>query len=76
MSMILSGVDTAPRTSPAAPARLWPGVLVSMLAATALLAPAVVYQLQHFCPGWHDVGNYTRANYNFFEFGRFAVASD
>lgn len=55
---------------------LWPGVALSALAAAVVLVPPVVYQLHNFFFGWHDVGNYTRANYNFFEFGRFAVFSD
>lgn len=54
----------------------WLGATVSILAAAALFMPPVIYQLQNFHLGWHDVGNYTRANYNFFEFGRFAVFSD
>jgi uncharacterized membrane protein len=60
----------------AALAGLWPGVTLSVLAAAVVLVPPVAYQLSNFFFGWHDVGNYTRANYNFFEFGRFAISSD
>ena len=55
---------------------LWPGPALSVLAAAALFVPPVVHQLHNFFFGWHDVGLYTRALYNFFEFGRFAVFSD
>jgi uncharacterized membrane protein len=58
------------------PLGLWPGVMLSILAGAALVVPPVVYHAQHFHLGWHDVGNYVRANYNFFEFGRFAIWSD
>ncbi len=54
----------------------WTGSVLSILAAALVLVPPVVYQSQHFFFGWHDVGNYTRANYNFFDFGRFAEFSD
>jgi hypothetical protein len=64
------------RAASGATLALWRGVTISVLAAAVLFVPPVVYQLQNFFLGWHDVGNYTRANYNFFEFGRFAVFSD
>ena len=50
--------------------------LVCVLAAALVFVPPVVYQAEHFYFGWWDIGNYTRANYNFFEFGRFAILSD
>jgi uncharacterized membrane protein len=74
--MSAAGVDDRPHAQFGATTALWPGVAMSILAAAVLFAPAVVYQLQNFCLGWHDVGNYTRANYNFFDFGRFVVSSD
>lgn len=69
----LRSVDEAPATSASA---LWPGVALSILVAAAVFVPPVVYQLQNFRLGWHDVGNYTRALYNVFDVGRFAVSSD
>lgn len=51
-------------------------VALSILAAAVVFVPPAVYQTRNFFLGWHDVGNYTRALYNFFEFGRFAVSSD
>jgi hypothetical protein len=54
----------------------WLGTAIAVLSAGLVMVPPVVYQYQHFFLGWHDVGTYVRANWNFFEHGRFAVNSD
>jgi|WetSurMetagenome_2_1015567.scaffolds.fasta_scaffold57590_2 hypothetical protein len=52
------------------PALIWAAV------AAAVILPPVVYQYRHFFLGWHDIGNYARAIYSFFDFGRFVTSSD
>src|SRR5512135_2143684 len=54
----------------------WLGPVLASLAAAAVFVPPVVWELRNFYFGWHNVGLYTRALYNFFEFGRFAAYSD
>jgi|SRR5579871_787641 len=53
-----------------APRRFVLGVVVSILATTAVIVPPVVYQYRHFHLGWYDVGVVRRAIYYFYEHGR------
>jgi hypothetical protein len=56
--------------------RAWPWALLWIAIAAAVILPPVIYQYRHFFLGWHDIGNYARAIYSFFDFGRFATSSD
>jgi hypothetical protein len=56
--------------------RTWPWALLWIATAAAVVAPPVIYQYHHFFLGWHDIGNYARAIYSFFDFGRFVTSSD
>jgi hypothetical protein len=64
-----------PEAGPQSP-RTWPWVATAILAAALVIVPPVVYQTYYCFLGWHDIGAYVRANYSFFDFGRFAISGD
>jgi uncharacterized membrane protein len=72
----MTGVGVAGRGDRARGAGLWPWALVAVAAAAVVFVPPVIYQSRHFFLGWHDIGNYARAIYSFFDFGRFVTSSD
>lgn len=74
--MTTPGSDSGPGGAGHHPHRTWPWAAVAILAAALVIVPPVVYQTYHCFLGWHDVGNYARANYSFFDFGRFVTSSD
>jgi hypothetical protein len=74
--MPVSGAEGAAPEAGSRSPRTWAWVAVVILGAALVMVPPVVYQTYHCFLGWHDVGNYARANYSFFDFGRFATSGD